>query len=137
MICPYPANPDCPLEEEVKSTHCIFCRGDMDALMSTPPIGLPARVLRVCHTCGWWAYWLQTGSTLLDLHSGRKLGWSLHGAIAQLKVLDVANIETPLEEVRRYLRAGYESRFECHPRLFEETVAAVFRSIGYEAEATA
>jgi len=137
MIWSSSPNPDCPLEEDVRSTHCIFCRGGMDVLMSPPPIGLPARVLRACRACGWWAYWLQTGSTLLDLDSGRQLGWSLYGVIAQLKALDVTDIETPIEEIKRYLTARYESRFECHPRLFEETVAAVFRSIGYQAEATA
>jgi len=136
MIWSYSPSSDCPLEGEVRSTHCIFCRRDMDALMRTV-IGMPARMLRACRTCGWWAYWLQTGSPLLDLDSGRRLGWSLYGAIAQLKPLDVTDIETPLEEIKRYLVARYESRFECHPRLFEETVAAVFGSIGYRAEATA
>jgi Holliday junction resolvase-like predicted endonuclease len=108
----------------------------MDVLMKTP-IGLPARVLGACGACGWWAYWLQTGRGLLDLESGERPGWSLYGAIAELRRLDVADIGAPIDEVKRYLTARYESRFDCHPRLFEKTVASVFESLGYRAEATA
>lgn len=130
-------NSDCPLEADVRSSHCQFCRGEMDVLLSPPPIGLPARVLRACRACGWWTYWLQEGSSLLDLSSRSQPGWSLYGLVAQLKALDVTDIEAPIEEIRSYLSVRYDSRFEVHPRVFEQTVAAVFRSIGYQAEATA
>ena len=37
----------------------------------------------------------------------------------------------------RYLTAKYEERFIINPRLFEETVASVFKSIGYFTRVTA
>ncbi len=35
------------------------------------------------------------------------------------------------------MTAKYERRFDVHPRVFEETVASVFRDLGYTAEVTA
>jgi restriction system protein len=61
----------------------------------------------------------------------------LHGAIAAIKILDVTNVDAPMEEVKQYLLAKYRARFECHPRLFEQTVKSVFGALGFRAEATA
>lgn len=79
-----------------------------------------------------------TGKTLLDFRRpGDRPGYSLYGVVAALKTFDLADIQAPLDEVKRYLLAKYEARFECHPRLFEETVASVFAALGYSSEATA
>ena len=51
--------------------------------------------------------------------------------------MDLADIKVPIEEVRAYLLAKYDARFTLHPRLFEETVASVFRTLGYAADVTA
>jgi restriction system protein len=51
--------------------------------------------------------------------------------------LDLSDVSQAIEEVRRFLVAKYEARFEMHPRLFEMTVASVFRDLGFDAEATA
>jgi restriction system protein len=51
--------------------------------------------------------------------------------------LDLSDMSQGIEEVRRFLVAKYEARFEMHPRLLELTVTSVFRDLGYQAEATA
>lgn len=42
-----------------------------------------------------------------------------------------------MSEVRAFLAARYEARNTINPRLFEETVASVFVSLGYNATVTA
>lgn len=46
-------------------------------------------------------------------------------------------VDVQLEQVRRYLMRKFDARASMHPRLFELTVASVFRDLGYHAEATA
>lgn len=60
-----------------------------------------------------------------------------YGAAASLKELDLTDISTPIDEVRDYLTARFESRKTMSPRLFEETVGSVFRDLGWEAQVTA
>ena len=58
------------------------------------------------------------------------------GACAQLKNLDLRNVSTPLEEVKQYLVAKYQDRFDLNPRLYEEVVGSVFKSLGYSVVVT-
>jgi restriction system protein len=51
--------------------------------------------------------------------------------------LDTPDLHEPLAEVRKYLLQCYEKRFDIHPRLFERTVASVFRDLGYRVTLTA
>jgi restriction system protein len=51
--------------------------------------------------------------------------------------LDLPDLHEPLTEVREYLLQRYEKRFDIHPRLFERTVASVFRDLGYRVTLTA
>lgn len=85
-----------------------------------------------CPICGWWIAFRET-LTLADEQSEVKT----YGGMGALRVLDLADVSTPVEEVRAYLTGRYEKRFELHPRLFEETVASVFRDLGYHARVTA
>jgi predicted helicase len=50
--------------------------------------------------------------------------------------LDSVDLAVPVAEIRNYLTEKYESRFQVHPRLFEEVVASVFKDMGYEASIT-
>lgn len=59
------------------------------------------------------------------------------GAAASLRELDLTDLSTPIEEIRSYLVAKYDKRFDINPQAFEETVASVFRDLGYSAETTA
>ena len=84
----------------------------------------------VCPSCGWWYVNAQyDGSGGVHVH--------FYMAYGQLKSLDLTDITTPIDELRRYLTAKYKSRFAVDPSLYEETVASVFRDIGYEALVTA
>lgn len=58
-------------------------------------------------------------------------------ATAVLQELALSNIDTPLDQVRKYLIRHFDARHTLHPRLFEETVASVFRDFGYDTAVTA
>jgi restriction system protein len=86
----------------------------------------------MCPVCGWW---------LIDkqfIFSTKCQTWhSNFGASGALKLLDLANIQTPMAEVRNYLVARYEDRLSIDPLKFEQVVGSVFASIGYKARVTA
>lgn len=90
-------------------------------------------VLHVCSQCGWWL--------AIDRAVLPAVRWQLWSVTlvssAVLKELDLSDINIPIEEVRRYLTRKFEMRHLIHPRVFEETVASVFRDHGYSAEVTA
>ena len=130
---------------------CIFCR--------VPLRKLPSRYREyekfnadvavtpaACASCGWWTVvteeqeivptmqWEAHPDDIFDdglSRFGRKTG-----AVGSLKELDLTDIEQPLQDVRDYLTLKYEKRFELHPRVFEETVASVFRDRGFHARVT-
>lgn len=81
----------------------------------------------VCKVCDWWVLekrvWLAAVTSQI---------WELIFASAGiLRNLDLSDISLPIEEIRKYLAAKYESRFSLHPRKFEEVVTSVFRDLGY------
>lgn len=86
----------------------------------------------VCDGCGWWVLVKQ----VLLSAKARQI-WDLtYGTCGRLRNLDIAEISTPANEVRNYLRARYNSRFDVHPRKFEEVVASVFNNFGYDTKLT-
>lgn len=60
----------------------------------------------------------------------------IHGAVASLRELNLTDINAPLDEIRTYLLAKYQARFDLHPRLFEEVVGSVFAGLGYKVRVT-
>jgi len=72
-------------------------------------------VIGICAVCGWWKYGVGTsvGGTTTS---------SFETRIGSLKKLDLLDVTIPISEVRSYLSARYESRFEVNPRVFEEGV---------------
>lgn len=122
---------------------CKFCREPMKLLHNDfsrsshgPQRGLESnkKSLFVCPVCGWWR--AEVHQEIDDWLHGRE-HTILFGAAASLCELDLSDVSTPIDDVRSYLAAKYEDRFRVHPKLFEETVASVFRNLGYSAEATA
>ena len=87
-------------------------------------------VIGICPACGWWKYGVGTSM-------GGKSPAFIETESASLKKLDLTDLSIPLADVRAYLTARYHRRFELHPRVFEEVVAAVFRDHGYNSRATA
>jgi restriction system protein len=123
------------------SSTCTFCKAEMnllhrqmDDISTLKTRGSYEKRVFVCPVCGWWK---ADGRRDIDdwVHQARFQ--SLQGAAASLRELDLADVATPIEEVRSYLAGQYDKRATLHPRLFEETIASVFRSLGYAAEVTA
>jgi restriction system protein len=122
-------------EQIISREDCIFCLSPMDVILRTVSGIGPNQRIRTCPCCGWWNHWMQTQSVIVDAF-GRPRDWSLYGAAAQLRVFDPADLTQPIDEVRTYLLAKYESRFSLHPRLLEQTVGSVFASIGFDVVVT-
>jgi restriction system protein len=122
------------------TTICTFCQTPLHLLHSAQDVirhkvrGTLEKQLYVCPACGWWKV---EGQRALEdvVHSMQS--FSTLGAAASLRELDLTDLSTPIEEVRSYLVAKYDKRFDINPRAFEETVASVFRDLGYSAETTA
>jgi len=89
--------------------------------------------LLVCPVCGWWV-----AVDRAMFCAERRQIWSLtlvSGAV--LRDLDIRDVSAPIMAVRRYLSAKQQAFRHMHPRLFEETVASVFRDFDYFADVTA
>ncbi|MER8942889.1 restriction endonuclease [Mesorhizobium sp. M0915] len=141
--------------EAVWSKVCPFCSSALDRVFQEPydtrklfravPLKLRSpfwvsnnsdgtRQVERCSNCGWWK------ASEFKNHEGIHPQFDrrfIMGAVGSLRELDLSDQTTPLQQVRDYLAARYEARFEVHPRLFEETVASVFRSLGFDAVVTA
>lgn len=123
--------------DSVFSDVCIFCKCDL--------LRLPAEKfekgrklllaqLSICRQCGWWSvYRIHQG----EYEKTTGICESHSGTIGCLKELDISDISTPLDEVRKYFLAKREVIFDVHPRILEEVVADVFRDAGYTARVTA
>jgi restriction system protein len=90
-----------------------------------------SHLIDVCSVCGWWI----ARKRYANVRPGDG-GINYTAGMAVLKELNLANASVPIAEVQKYLLARYERRFEVHPRLFEETVASVFRDHGYDVVVT-
>lgn len=120
---------------------CVFCRTELKLLHSRTEdvsgvkmTGSQHERVFACPVCGWWkAERMQE----IDNFVHQFRDYTLHGAAASLCELDLSDVSSPVKEVRSYLSANYEKRGKLHPKLFEETVADVFRDHGYFAEVTA
>lgn len=131
------------LRECVNVADCVFCGSAMlpNDYGHWPPAGDPwmygrfeTRCSGYCTSCGWWA----TRVFVTKVSRG-KCGRFVsveRGAAGRLKGLDLTEISTPLDEVRGFLLAKYKARFGMNWRLFEETVADVFRLFGYRPRVT-
>ncbi len=86
-------------------------------------------VIGICPICGWWKYGVGT-------YIGGSLPSSFEMRVATLKKLDLSDVSIPINDVRSYLTAKYESRFKIDPRMFEEVVASVFRDHGFTSTVT-
>jgi restriction system protein len=120
----------------IESTNCIFCKEDLVNLRveeeGSSTFAYEFIRVRACSNCGWWNAYLITYA-----QGGSEQYSHQYGATAILRQFDESGLNEPINEVRDYLIAKYEARFFLHPRLFEETVASVFRDLGYSATVTA
>ena len=129
-------------------SECIYCKSrlkrdylaerevrfqdDLGLWDDKRPDAIP--VIGICLVCGWWKYGVKR---LWPTKKGEPEIKEVEIRYGLLKELSLSDITLPIEEVRRYLMANYESRFGVHPRLFEEVVASVFKDEGYDTLVTA
>jgi len=127
------------------NTDCLFCRSQLTALDSPEEreeyggeqgwVRSESTTAFVCPHCGWW----KISKLVSDFPTKvlQKGGYQTLGAVSCLKQLDLSDVSLPLKDVQRFLLAKYESRYQIHPKLFEETVSSVFKLLGYGVEVTA
>jgi restriction system protein len=89
------------------------------------------RHIKVCPVCGWWVAFEET-----LLRDADRVTVRSYAGAGTIKNLDLRNLDSPIEEVRSYLAGRYSERLEMNPTLFEQTVASVFRDLGYRTRAT-
>jgi hypothetical protein len=100
------------------------------------------RTVRICPVCGWWVVVENVGESLTvakgkSTEFGNEVKNNLYGAAGSLRKLDLGDQTVPIAEIRQYLAAKYDDRFEVNCYRFEEVVASVYRDLGYSARVTA
>jgi restriction system protein len=126
------------IKSALAASECPFCRSGLELLRedihggSLSPRFNSIEKLWACPICGWWKGHRTSSTSNRDFRRSNE--W---GAAASLQQLNLKDLSLPIEEVRAYLAAKYEARFDLHPRLLELVVASVFRDHGYLAETTA
>ena len=82
----------------------------------------------ICPACGWWtiqkAQWSHNVLRECSVTFGA-------GALAKLAIADQ---NVPICELRQYVLAKYNTRYEINPKKFEELVASIYSNLGYEVE---
>lgn len=85
-----------------------------------------------CKVCGWWVL-----EKKVLLNSKSTQIWELILATAGvLNNFDLTDLSLPVEEIKKYLTAKYDSRFSLNPKKYEDVVASVFKNLGYSAQVT-
>lgn len=126
----------------VRSMKCIFCGTTLQSPRSEQDAELPADYSFVrqeekfyipmcCQVCGWWTLNkedIRATSIGLEMVS--------YGAAGSLAELDLADQTLQIEDIRSYLAAKYDARFQIDPGKLEEVVASVYSDLGYYARVT-
>lgn len=123
----------------LKALTCLFCGVPLQSIHDERAVhrednGTSRRLFRIraCPACGWWVSKVTMSSFYRETAVRETVG-----AMATLRQFDSSGLQEPIEAVRTYLIAKYEDRFHLHPRIFEEVVASVFGSLGFQVRATA
>jgi restriction system protein len=119
-----------PLERDREDEQKIEFHEFMNWGMSDKFTTTAQAVIGICPACGWWKYGLGT-----SVGGRRPVSYQIK--MGSLRRLDLSDITIPLAEARKYLMARFESRYDIHPRLFEDVVGSVFADHGYKARVTA
>lgn len=123
---------------------CWYCSGGLRTLdrrgLNPPSAMMPGEwdvrtsILLVCDICGWWFISRHIYGERYEEAEPFDFepfanSWAVRGL---LRELDLSDIQLPLDEVRRYLLAKYDSRFNIDPIQLEHVVGSIFRDLGYE-----
>jgi restriction system protein len=122
--------------KSIAVSECIYCRTPLHRLPVRQAENGSRKLLAqvsVCGCCGWW--------TVYRVHQGglarapEAEGFS--ASIGCLKELDLADVSTPLAEIRKFLMAKKDRVYEVHPKIMEDVVGSVFKDFGYQVRVTA
>lgn len=84
--------------------------------------------IEYCKCCGWWRLLKH-----IYLPAEAWQIWNMvFGCVGILKSFDLLQSNESIQEVRSYLTAKYDARFYIHPKVFEDVVGSVFKSLGYQ-----
>jgi restriction system protein len=135
------------ITKAISLLHCAFCGARLVQLASADlEKVVPAysnadrddRIARCCDVCGWWTvsrtYDHTAGSDERGLHGVRTKAQL--GAAGCLKNFDASDQSVPIAEIRAYLSAKYDVRFNIDPSVFERVVASVYEDCGYKSRVT-
>jgi len=120
---------------------CPYCRAKLFHLDGTKfmggylgadlsgEYGDQGKRLQVCQKCGWWVVTKKSGYA----YGSYEGSLSIKRGCGCLKNFDKTRInQIPLDELRKYLIANYESKNLMTGRRFEEIVAAIFKDFNYD-----
>ncbi len=113
--CPYCASRCCLLDKIHKVT------GSLGSVQTTT-----LAELHVCDRCGWWtiaALKQDEEDETCTSHFGQ-----FNGELVSYGDIGMGHT---IEELRRYLLASYDARYDINPRKMEEVVEGVFKDMGY------
>lgn len=89
-------------------------------------------LVQYCWTCGWWRMLKR-----IRICAEEWQIWEFYfGCAGSLKNFDQSDIGMPLMETRDFIARNYVKRYTISPRLFENLVASVFKSLGYNTVVT-
>jgi len=86
-------------------------------------------IVMVCNSCGWWYVTFFVSESIWPNDTIFK-----YATAGQLKPLDVNDISVPLSELRKYLLAKRDARFQINPKRFEDIVGGIFRVTSYSGD---
>ena len=138
-IWEYADDPSIISQNILKLDVCIFCKTALSRALQNDWEPKPNLLecdnttVQLCRNCGWWTgHRYEKKAT--DLPFSTDWTWGSYGI---LKNLNLQDISTPIGVLRDYLAASYKMRNNVHPLLMEETVASIFKDIGYKVQLTA
>jgi restriction system protein len=108
---------------------CLYCRWSPTLTQRKGSSGVTGAI---CSSCGWWSVHVSTRSeAFIDETIGDE-----RAAVGVLRNLDLTDLSLPMGELRKYLLANYDARFQVHPKRYEDLVGAIFASFGYTVRVT-
>lgn len=141
--------------ESLEIQPCRYCKHARMRLLHTRenrPDNIDFTFVFLCDCCGWWyradlidPKHLPIEQYVAPKYDIEEYGLGGVGATGEvvvcatessLKRLDLSQYPQQIEEIRQFLLARPASRFRIHPRVFEETVASVFKDVGFESSVT-